>query len=312
MEQPKVSIGVAARMTGINQNTLRMWERRYQLQLSQRSQGGQREYSLTDIDHLRLIKQLMDQGMRIGDIAQLPAKALTELLLDVGNVSIDNRALTKPIQAQVVGITLSSYFRTHIKRYPKLAIELSDTDTEEWLNVADINGKDVLILQQRALTQKHVDTIMRISERKIHVIVLYLYSHQDILQTLQRQGIILLRGDIEPSRLDDAINKVSRLVTNLSTLEKSSEKFNIALPRTQPRQFDEAALIAAEALSNKLNCECPQHLTDLIRRLNAFEEYSQNCGAENWKQAAVHACIYAYANQAKHLIEKALRTVLDE
>ena len=71
-------------------------------------------------------------------------------------------------------------------------------------------------------------------------------------------------------------------------------------------------MIEAEFLSNKLNCECPKHLTDLIRRLSAFEEYSQTCGAENWKQAAVHACVYSYANQARHLIEKALRSVLDE
>jgi len=133
-----------------------------------------------------------------------------------------------------------------------------------------------------------------------------------VLESLRRMGVMLLPGKIESSRIDEAVSKVVRLTTNLSSLEQSSKTFDISQPNSQPRQFDEEALIDAESLSNKLNCECPPHLTDLIRRLNAFEEYSQTCGAENWKQAAVHACMYSYANQARYLIEKALRVVLDE
>jgi hypothetical protein len=169
-----------------------------------------------------------------------------------------------------------------------------------------------LILQQSALNKKHIERFKKISEQKIHVVVLYLYSHQEVLEVLEKQGIILLPGNIEPSFIDETVNKVLRLTANLSSLDQSGKAFDISLPNSQPRQFDEQALIDAEALSTKLNCECPPHLTDLIRRLSAFEEYSQTCGAENWKQAAVHACVYSYTNQARYLIEKALRAVLDE
>ena len=311
-----MSIGVVERMTGINANTLRMWERRYQLGPSKRSPGGQREYTATDIDHLRLIKKLIDKGMRIGDIAQLPTKILTSLLLETGDDSVD-MGESDPLKTQVVGISLSRYFKTHIKRYPKLAIACSEIEGNEWLSDPGLidktlSDKDLLILQQNSLNKKHIEQLEKISEKKVHVIVLYLYSHQEVLETLQRQGIVLLPGNIESSRIDEAVNKVFRLATNLSSLDQSGKAFDISLPNSQPRQFDEEALIEAEALSNKLNCECPPHLTDLIRRLNAFEEYSQTCGAENWKQAAVHACVYSYANQARYLIEKALRAVLDE
>ena len=125
MEQARMSIGVAARMTGINANTLRMWERRYQLGSSKRSSGGQREYTTTDIDHLRLIKKLMEKGMRISDIAQLPTKTLTSLLLDTGDSSLDGDELTDPLKTQVIGMTLSNYFKAHMKRYPKLALQFS-------------------------------------------------------------------------------------------------------------------------------------------------------------------------------------------
>ena len=312
MEQARVSIGVAARMTGINANTLRMWERRYQLGPSKRSPGGQREYSTTDVDHLRMIKQLMNKGMRIGDIAQLPVNALTSLLLDTGDSSASNSDSINPIKTQVVGMTLSDYFKEHIKRYPSLAIEYSHADVEEWFSNPVVDDKDLLILQQHSLNKKHIEPLVTMINKKTHIIVLYLYSHQEVIELLQRQGVILLQGKIEPSRIDEAVNKVARLISNLSVLDQNNQAFDISLHKNQPRQFDEQDLIEAEALSNKLNCECPSHLSELIRNLNAFEEYSKTCEAENWKQAAVHACIYSYANQARYLLERALRAVLDE
>ena len=312
MEQARMNIGVVARMTGINANTLRIWERRYQLGSSKRSLGGQREYTTTDIDHLRLIKKLLEKGMRIGDIAQLSTKALTSLLFDTSDQDISDDELTDPTKTQIVGVMLGHYFKAHMKRYPNLALQFSEDDTEQWLKDPKIDGKELLILQQNSLNRKHSEAILAISEKKIHVIVLYLYANREIVDRLQRQGVILLQGNIEASRIDEAVNTVLRLVTNLSPLDQSRKAFDISLTKSQPRQFDEEALIEADTLSNKLNCECPPHLTELIRRLNAFEEYSQTCGAENWKQAAVHACVYSYANQARYLIEKALRAVLDE
>ena len=312
VEQARMSIGVAARMTGINPNTLRMWERRYQLGPSKRSPGGQREYSAMDIDHLRLIKQLMNKGMRIGDIAQLSTNTLTSLLMDSGDDNAIIRESVQLIKTQVVGATLSNYFKNHIKRYPTLSLELSSDDTEIWLQSPSISDKELLILQQSSINNKHVESLINLSKQKVHVIVLYLYSNREIVEELQRQGIILLQGNIESSRIDDAVNKAVRLISNLSALDQSRQAFDISMHKSLPRQFDEDALITADALSNKLNCECPSHLTELIRSLNAFEEYSQTCEAENWKQAAVHACVYSYANQARYLIEKALRIVLDE
>jgi DNA-binding transcriptional MerR regulator len=317
VEQARMSIGVVERMTGINANTLRMWERRYQLGPSNRSPGGQREYTATDIDHLRLIKKLMGKGMRIGDIAQLETKTLSSLLLEAGDHSAETDNLGGTLKTQIVGISLSHYFKAHVKRYPKLAMACTEIEGDKWLSDPEsmdkaLSDKKLLILQQNSLNQKHIELLEKTSKKKIHVIVLYLYSNQEVLETLQRQGITLLSGSIESSHIDQAVNKVLRLTTNLSALDQNSKAFDISLPNSQPRQFDEEALIEAEALSNKLNCECPPHLSDLIRRLSAFEEYSQTCGAENWKQAAVHACVYSYANQARYLIEKALRAILDE
>ena len=73
---------------------------------------------------------------------------------------------------------------------------------------------------------------------------------------------------------------------------------------------DQELLLAAEE-KIVLDCECPRHLSELIRSLNDFETYSSACSVENWKDAAIHASIYAYTSQARHLMEKALQSALE-
>lgn len=309
-EQAGFSIGVAARMTGINTHTLRMWERRYQLGPSKRK-GNRREYTTTDIDHLKLIKKLVDNGMRIGDIAQLPRKTLTSLLLERGGESTPQEP-QHSMRAIVAGVTLCEYFKQHLKRYPKLQLELHNVDAEEWLAAYTGTENALYFLQFGTLGQKHIKSLLAISDEKRQTIVCYHYATRESVEALERAGVVLIRGAIETAHMDTAVNKALRLSESFSILEQAGHQFDITLPASQPRQFDEHHLVEAEKQANKLNCECPPHLTDLIRRLNAFEDYSKTCGAENWKQAAVHACIYTYTNQARFFIEKALRAVLDE
>ena len=81
---------------------------------------------------------------------------------------------------------------------------------------------------------------------------------------------------------------------------------------SKPRQYSEKELSAARRLKSTIDCECPRHISDLIRALANFEEYSASCSIENWHDAAVHSCIYAYTGQARWLMEKALSAVLEE
>lgn len=69
-------IGAVSRLTGVEPETLRMWERRYGLAPSARSGGGHRLYSERDVDVLRAVKVLLETGMRIGAVAALPAEQI--------------------------------------------------------------------------------------------------------------------------------------------------------------------------------------------------------------------------------------------
>lgn len=71
-------IAFIERSTGISRETLRMWERRYGFPTPERDGSGDRSYSPTDLERLRLIKRLLDQGHRPGKI--VPVSALESLL----------------------------------------------------------------------------------------------------------------------------------------------------------------------------------------------------------------------------------------
>jgi len=65
------SLGVVLRETGINADTLRAWERRYGLPQPARSEGGQRLYSLRDIEIIKWLLQRQEEGIRIGQAVKL-------------------------------------------------------------------------------------------------------------------------------------------------------------------------------------------------------------------------------------------------
>jgi DNA-binding transcriptional MerR regulator len=75
-----LSIAAVERETGVSKDTLRIWERRYGFPQPGRSGFGERIYPPEQVARLRLIRRLMDKGMRPGRIfamsdAELQAQA---------------------------------------------------------------------------------------------------------------------------------------------------------------------------------------------------------------------------------------------
>ena len=74
-----MSIAGVERDTGLAKDTLRVWERRYGFPQPGRDAFGERAYSLQDVEKLRVIKRLLDQGHRPGRIVALPIEELQRL-----------------------------------------------------------------------------------------------------------------------------------------------------------------------------------------------------------------------------------------
>jgi len=71
-----LSIRVVSRMTSIEPDTLRVWERRYGFPKPERRKGGSRVYTTKDVDALLLIRRALAAGYRPGEIVN---KSIGEL-----------------------------------------------------------------------------------------------------------------------------------------------------------------------------------------------------------------------------------------
>lgn len=69
-----------SKLSGVSAHTLRAWEKRYSAIRPSRTSGGQRCYTMDDLERLRRLKRLTELGYSIGQVARLGDEELTRLL----------------------------------------------------------------------------------------------------------------------------------------------------------------------------------------------------------------------------------------
>jgi DNA-binding transcriptional MerR regulator/methylmalonyl-CoA mutase cobalamin-binding subunit len=77
---PRHPIAVVAERTGLSQDLLRVWERRYGAVAPTRGPGGQRLYSDADVERLALLHAATRAGRSISRVAGLTDQALAQLV----------------------------------------------------------------------------------------------------------------------------------------------------------------------------------------------------------------------------------------
>lgn len=80
MKNPVFNIAAVERDTGLSKDVLRMWERRYGFPTPDRDANGERIYPPEQVEHLRLVKRLMDQGHRPGKLLAASPETLAGLV----------------------------------------------------------------------------------------------------------------------------------------------------------------------------------------------------------------------------------------
>lgn len=79
-ETPRCPINVAARRSGLSAHVIRAWERRYSAITPDRTSKARRLYSDWEVRRLVLLRQAVELGHRIGEIARLPMEELRALV----------------------------------------------------------------------------------------------------------------------------------------------------------------------------------------------------------------------------------------
>lgn len=85
-------IRAVSKLTGISIDTLRAWERRYQVVTPERDERG-RIYTEADVQHLRLLNAAVESGHAIGQVAALNDKELRALIANPPAVVSEVKAM---------------------------------------------------------------------------------------------------------------------------------------------------------------------------------------------------------------------------
>ncbi len=102
------------KLTGIPKQTLHAWERRYKAVVPKRQESNRRVYSRDEVYRLRLLKELVDSGQRIGNIADLDTPGLEKKLSarsDQNRLSTsDLLDVIEALDQEALDRTLTDYF----------------------------------------------------------------------------------------------------------------------------------------------------------------------------------------------------------
>lgn len=311
--QLNFKIGAVARITGIPADTLRMWERRYNVVTPNRGQGSSRLYSREDITRLTLIKQLVDRGSAISTVANLSRTQLLEQL-DLmhnggsGYDTVDDSQLS--CRVMICGDALPLKMSGEANDYAGLEILGAYASMAEFEIQAAAQQPDVIVLEYPALmpeTVSEIRTLLRRSGAK-KAIVIYGFATREVVRNLYGGNTIPVRAPVDPIQLRQQCRQAMLQARGhvRSPAAQTDDEFGDEIP---PRHFTPDNLAKLAQASTTIVCECPHHLVDLIQRLSSFEAYSAECENRNQEDAALHAYLHRATARVRLTMEQALERV---
>ena len=301
--------GVAARLSGVPVDTLRIWERRYSVIGPKLSAGRQRLYSMPDIRRLAMIKQLVDMGHPIGTIASLGIDELLGMQTAARSLQVTrpNEAVSgeRPeIKVALVGPLLAG---------EHLAKALSGSALRAMGRCADPANAavalknviaDIAIIELPTIRAADLGLVAAIKAAcgAASVIVLYRFAPSAVVRRMRMAGHAMARstsdaGELEALCLD---------VVHRPRLDSGDALRLLESAQPRPPRFDEPTLAELSGASRVIECECPRHLVDLVMNLGGFERYSAECASSSPADALLHLDLQRAAALARSIMEQAL------
>ena len=311
----RYGIGAVARMTGLSDHTIRVWERRYDAVVAERAANGRRVYGAADVEKLGLLKTLTDHGLAISQIAAENLEALRERLRSLGDI-VQTRVPDR-IAVAVFGDFLQSQVAAHGRDASPVEFAVADNNRDSF--VADLmrHPLDVIVVESAVLD---ADAIGRLRElmtiaNAARGILVYNFGRKRDVARANDARIVTLRAPIDIEELRAAVVRACAppapshpQVTETDAEQDAEWQFSGPVA---PRRFTNRQLSTLAHASTAIDCECPQHLAQLVGDLTAFEIYSAQCANRDDDDAALHQYLHRTTAQARALIEGALERVAE-
>ena len=280
-------IGLTTQITGIRPETLRAWERRYEVVKPVRTDAGDRLYTQADIDRLLLIKKLVDNGDAISAVANLNFENLEK------RISSCKTAISSTGKNDLNFILLGKTILDK-KSLDSMRLNMIDVIQDPKNIKANYHCKiDFVIAEIPTVNQGTLSAIQKIlkQSKASKLLCAYDFGKESDIATLTTQDTGTISLPLNHSDITDWCSN------NFSNYLQST---------TTDRLLTDQDLANIVAAGSTINCECPRHLSDLIHKLTAFEKYSSECEARNSKDAEIHQELEDTSAKARYLLEEVL------
>jgi methanogenic corrinoid protein MtbC1 len=205
---PRPALGISAteRETGLGKDTLRVWERRYGFPQPTRDANGERLYPAEQVDRLRLIKRLMDQGHRPGRLMAASEEDLQALCAPIAAPALPRSAddamvrqflaLVKSHDVPQLRSALSqAMLRQGLQDFiVHSLVALNEAVGAAWMNGEfEIFEEHLYTEQVQALLRQAISTLSARSGSP-HVLMTTLTEEQHGLGLLMAEALLALEG----------------------------------------------------------------------------------------------------------------------
>lgn len=301
---PGYTIGVVARRTNIHPETLRVWERRYQMVVPQRNSTGRRLYSEADILKLSLVKRLTEAGHPVSRLSDLSIDALRRILDESAPAAQSTkRSASQPCSVIFLGESLGLRMKREKQLIADINIVACIGQDEDLVTAAKTCPAEVLVTEFTTINHETLNTVRRqLAQSQCQgAVVVFSFGTRAVIGEFEQAGMLCMKASATAAELRRAC----------LSLRPVSQELLPSLAAPGPRRFDAQQLAQIASLVGSIACECPNHLAELVASLNAFEQYSSECANRNANDSELHAHLSQSAGFARSILEECLIKVME-
>jgi hypothetical protein len=208
---------------------------------------------------------------------------------------------------------IPSQVRENPEDFGDLELAWAGSDPEQLRQQLPRVRPAVLVLSLDLLGSEPVERVRELRESapvKLSL-VLYQYAKRELIRDL------MTRAEARPVKAPVSLRSLRGHMTSVIVqgilqsggYEESKPEPpvpQIATQKTLDRRFSRAQLGRLQEIESAVECECPNHISQILLALTAFEDYSKDCENKSDEDARIHGLLYRQTADARRTMEEAL------
>jgi len=197
----------------------------------------------------------------------------------------------------------------------------SANDLNSWDTDTNTQQCDLVVIECNTVFPETVQLIKEKtrSSGASMAVVIYQFTQESARGMMARASLITpLRAPIESNDLkyvceaDLAMASIRNSPIDVLQYDEeedlSEEEAKTLIP---DRLYSDEILTKIAKISTSIDCECPHHMANLLKSLNAFEEYCKMCESRNEEDLVLHSLLHRKTAHARSIMESALTVLAD-